>query len=238
MKNTTIHFGAILLVIMTGCQTNNESNSTLLEFARLSGDETISTPYGDVTMVHNFITDESSEKLFDAMDLQRASQAYIWSTPVVSGLTWYIEHMKNYQTGEGLGEFVVFESLKEKRGIVTANLTTPYIFNFFNLSEGAVVIKYPAGKTAGGVLDLWQRPLCDLGLTGPDGGKGGKYIIVGPEDDVENYESSDAYIFQSETNHILPLLKKVVANDSSATNICYYYRCMYSHRYYSACGLR
>jgi hypothetical protein len=27
------------------------------------------------------------------------------------------------------GDFVVFDSLREKRGIVTANLTTPYIIN-------------------------------------------------------------------------------------------------------------
>jgi hypothetical protein len=177
-----------------------------LHDAKLVGDESINTPYGVVNVEHNFITDESSQKLFDAMDLQRASQAYIWSTPVVSGLTWYIEHMKSYETGT-LGEFVVFESLKEKRGIVTANLTTPYIFHFFNLADGAVVIDYPAGMTAGGVLDLWQRPLCDLGLTGPDAGKGGKYIIVGPEDDIEKYKSHDAYVYQSATNHILAGLR-------------------------------
>jgi hypothetical protein len=29
-------------------------------------------------------------------------------------------------------------------------------------------VEYPAGTTAGGFLDFWQRPVADLGLTGPD----------------------------------------------------------------------
>ena len=190
MKTRTLIMGLLIFSFLISCN-ETENNSVNLSEAKLVGDESINTPYGVVNMEHNFITDESSQKLFDAMDLQRASQAYIWSTPAVSGLTWYNEHMKDYQNGP-FGEFVMFQSLKEKRGIVTANLTTPYIFHFYDLSEDALVLDYPASMTAGGVLDIWQRPLCDLGLTGPDAGKGGKYIIVGPEDDIEKYKSEDA----------------------------------------------
>jgi hypothetical protein len=202
MKTRTLIMGLLISSFLISCNETENNNSVNLSDAKLVGDESINTPYGVVNMEHNFITDESSQKLFDAMDLQRASQAYIWSTPAVSGLTWYNEHMKDYQNGP-FGEFVMFQSLKEKRGIVTANLTTPYIFHFYDLSEDALVLDYPASMTAGGVLDIWQRPLCDLGLTGPDAGKGGKYIIVGPEDDIEKYKSEDAYVYQSETNHII-----------------------------------
>jgi len=68
-------------------------------------------------------------------------------------------------------DFVVLNSLKEKRGIVTANLTTPYLLQFTSLKEGPLVVEYPAGMTAGGFIDLWQRPVADTGLTGPDQGK-------------------------------------------------------------------
>lgn len=54
-----------------------DETSTLLEHALLQGDETITTPYGTVELQHNYLTDESSRRLFDAMDLQRAAQAYI-----------------------------------------------------------------------------------------------------------------------------------------------------------------
>jgi len=172
-----------------------------LENAKLYGDEKITTPFGLIELQHSFITDESSQRLFDEMDLQRASQAYIWSTPLVSFGTWRKEQDKNYGPN-ARGTFGVFESFREKQGIITSNLTTPYIISWDNLTNGPLYIDYPAGKTAGGVLDFWQRPVCDFGLTGPDQGKGAKYIIVGPDEDPKKYEKPGVYVFQSPTNSI------------------------------------
>jgi hypothetical protein len=151
------------------------------------------------------------------MDFQRACQAYIWSTPLVSFQTWLLEQPRVYETTE-VGEFAVFVSLKEKRGIVTANLTTPYIISFFDLSKGALVVDYPAGPTAGGLLDFWQRPIIDMGLTGPDEGKGGRYIVVGPKDDLAKYENEDAYVYQSETNDLFIGLRLLDPSPEFAEN--------------------
>ena len=138
-RKSIFYIGVIFALLIVGCQTEDNLNTTQLKEAKLYGDEIINTPYGDIELQHNYITDEGSQKLFDAMDLQRSSQAYIWSTPLVSMTTWQIEQDKNYETGK-LGEFGVFLSLKEKRGVVTGNLTTPYILQFYNLSKGALVI--------------------------------------------------------------------------------------------------
>ncbi len=135
------------------------------------------------------------------MDYQRACQAYVWSMPLVSVTTWRDNENKAFGV-ENPTDFVVLESLKEKRGIVTGNLTTPYIFNFSNLKDGPIEIDYPPGQTAGGVLDFWQRPVFDLGLTGPDQGKGATYIVVGPGDDPAKYRKEGANILQSATNNI------------------------------------
>ncbi|MDU0365365.1 DUF1254 domain-containing protein [Rhizobium sp. 25PS6] len=167
----------------------------------LHGDETIQTPMGDIELQDNYFDNGASKRLYDEMDYQRASQAYIWSTPLVSVTTWRDNQGKAYGVKNDT-DFVVLESLKEKRGIVTANLTTPYIFNFSNLKDGALQIDYPAGQTAGGVLDFWQRPVFDLGLTGPDQGKGASYIIVGPEDDPAKYRKDGVHVFQSATNNV------------------------------------
>ncbi len=175
---------------------------TELKETKLYGDEVISSPYGTIELEHTFMTDESSQKLFDAMDFQRACQAYIWSIPLVGMAAWQKEQDKNYETG-GLGVFAVLVSLKEKRGIVTGNLTTPYILSFYDLRKGALVVDYPAGATAGAILDYWQRPIADLGLTGPDQGQGGEYILIGPEDDLSNYADSKAYVLQSPTNNVM-----------------------------------
>lgn len=172
-----------------------------MEKASLHGDEKIQTPIGVVTLQDSYFDSDASRRLFAEMDYQRATQAYIWSTPLVSIATWRDNQSKAYGVTKST-DFVVLESLKEKRGIVTANLTTPYIFNFSNLKDGPVEISYPAGKTAGGVLDFWQRPVLDLGLTGPDKGQGATYIVVGPDDDPGKYKKDGVYVFQSETNNI------------------------------------
>jgi len=205
MKKTILTVGIVALLFATSCQNkvvkNTELQGVALDKAKLVGTERINSPYGILELEHNYLTDQSSEKLFNAMDFQRVSQTYIWSIPLVSFYTWKKEQDKNYETGK-LGEFAVFKSLKEKRGVVTGNLTTPYIIQFYNLSNGAIEIEYPAGQTASGLLDFWQRPIADMGLTGPDQGKGGTYILVGPEDDINKYKKEGAFVYQSATNNI------------------------------------
>ena len=118
-------------------------------------------------------------KLYDEMDFQRASQAYLWALPIVGFAGWQDAHRSVF--GARDIDMVVYESVKDKLGILTANATTPYIVGMPDLSKtGPLVIDYPAGATAGGVGDFWQRPVTDMGETGPDKGKGGKYLIVGP----------------------------------------------------------
>jgi len=211
MKNNIYHSlcGLVILSMLVACSPDEQNKSgseqtgsVSLDSARLHGDEKIRTPYGLIELQHTYLTDESSQRLYDAIDLQRASQAYIWSTPLVSFGTWRKEQDRNYGPN-ARGTFAVFLSFREKQGIVTANLTTPYILSWDNLSKGPLYVEYPAGKTAGGFLDFWQRPIVDLGLTGPDQGRGGKYIIVGPEDDPGKYKQDGVYVFQSATNGIL-----------------------------------
>lgn len=143
--------------------------------ARLAGDETIATPYGNVQLEHSYPTDASSALLFDVMDAQRAAQAYLWSLPIVGFAIWRDEQARVYDAAQ-FGDFVVFDSLREKRGIVTANLTTPYMINWTNLAAGPVLIDYPPGATAGGVLDFWQRPVADLGSPGPIRGRAARTL--------------------------------------------------------------
>ena len=197
-------YSVLVAALLSSCTQKEVSpssqNSTSLERAKLVGNELINTPYGAISIEHNYIT-EGSQELFDAMDFQRASQAYIWTTPAVSYKQWQIEQAQTFNA-HNLGEFVVYRSVKEKRGIVTANLTTPYVINFLSLKDGAIKVIVPAGAIAGMFLDLWQKPVCDIGLTGPDKGKGGTYIIVGPEEELSQYEGKSDFIFQSQTNNI------------------------------------
>jgi hypothetical protein len=68
-----------------------------------------------------------------------------------------------------------------------------------SLAEGPVVIDHPPGPIAGAFIDAWQRPVVDLGLTGPDAGGGGRYVIVGPGDEVAAYAGEGEHVHQSPT---------------------------------------
>src|SRR5262245_3480271 len=113
------------------------------------------------------------------MDFQRACQAYIWGIPAVGIAEWRIAHRDIMKAKNG--EMLSYLSFKEKLGILTPNYTTPYVVTLIDLQEsGPFVIEIPPGLMAGMILDAWQRVLADLGVVGPDQGKGGKYLMLPP----------------------------------------------------------
>jgi hypothetical protein len=141
--------------------------------------ETTKTPIGDLQLQFGLPANEDVERrIYDEMDFQRATQAYIWAIPFVAMAEWKHAHLD--EIGAAENETVLYKDFKDKIGILTANLTTPYLITFGNLSKGPVVVEMPVGNFGGMVMDFWQRPMTDLGQLGPDQGKGGKYLLVGP----------------------------------------------------------
>jgi hypothetical protein len=140
---------------------------------------TIETRIGKLEFVNGYPSDETVDKLYDELDFQRAVQAYLWGLPMVEMAEWARNHYETFEAGPY--DFTTYLDFVEKQGILTANATTPYMMAFPNLEKtGPLVFEIPAGPTAGGLLDFWQRPFADLGQTGPDQGKGAKYLILGP----------------------------------------------------------
>jgi uncharacterized protein DUF1254 len=111
-----------------------------------------------------------------------ATQAYLWALPLVSYAQWQKVHREIF--GATNLDLVHYVSYRDRLGLTTANATTPYILNFIDLSEtGPLVIELPAGPTAGGLSDFWQREFGVLGEMGPDKGEGGKHLVVPPGED-------------------------------------------------------
>jgi hypothetical protein len=165
-----------------------------------SSTSSVLTPIGTIPLSFGLPADQvTRQKLYDELDCQRASQAYLWGLPIVSFAQW--QFSARTDLGARDTDMVIYESLKDKLGILTANATTPYIGGFPDLSKtGPLVIDYPAGATAGGVGDFWQRPVTDLGETGTDQGKGGKYLLLGPGQKAP--ADSGYRLIQSPTNNV------------------------------------
>ena len=95
---------------------------------------------------------------------------------------------------------------------LTANDTTIYAFANIDLGKaGPVVVEIPPGAIVGLIDDFWQRSATDVGLPGPDGDKGGKFLLVPPgykgEVPEQGYE-----VLQATMNNYNIMVRGIVTN--------------------------
>ena len=126
-----------------------------------------------------FPTPETSRKLFDEMDFQRAVQAYLWGYPAVSFES--IRLTAKQDLGMDFNDLGIADNFVDPKSVwLTANDTTIYAFVNIDVGQGPVVIEIPPGAIVGLLDDFWQRSLADVGLPGPDAGNGGKFLLLPP----------------------------------------------------------
>jgi hypothetical protein len=149
------------------------------------GPQSIETRIGTLDFTHDFAngfpTDATVEQLYDERDFQRACQAYLWALPAVSFTSW---QRGINGLGARNGQIVAILSYEARRGILTANATTPYYLGFADLSAGPLIMILPAQGVQGGISDGWQ-------ITIPGSETPGTYLVLAPgqkaPDDVSGY---------------------------------------------------
>src|SRR5580692_3685919 len=150
-------------------------NSTAKRQVATDTPERVETRIGTLEFTRDFAngypTDATVEKLYDERDFQRACQAYIWALPAVSFASWQRGVTKGL--GAKNGQIVAVLSYEARRGILTANATTPYYLAFADLSAGPSVLEIPARGVQGGATDAWQIPI-------PQTENPGKYLVLAP----------------------------------------------------------
>jgi hypothetical protein len=183
---------------------------------------TVDTRLGPLAFDHSYPSKDTVATLYDALDFQRATQAYLWGLPLASMAEW--QHVTEQTFGAKNGDLVVYRTYRDKLGLLAANNTTPYTVSFVNLTQtGPLVFELPAGPNAGVVDDMWQRPIEDFGQTGPDKMKGGTFLILGPgqsdprEHGATNIPTRDTYVvLHSPTNNVCFFLRSLDPNPNKA----------------------
>ena len=119
-------------------------------------------------------------------------QSYLWALPALN--MYGMKEGSEKVFGKGYNVLPIWKQrLNAKTLITTPNSDVIYALGYLDLKEdGPMVIEVPPGLQ--GILDdFWQRPIpsvgeidgrkwCgDVGLPGPDQGKGGKYLILPPD---------------------------------------------------------
>jgi hypothetical protein len=170
---------------------------------------------GALESVNGYPSESAVAGLFDELDFQRAVQSYLWAFPAVSN--------QSMKTGmfRDLGAtrndiFVVDNFLDTKGRFLTGNTTTIYALTFIDLAkDGPVVIEVPAGPTAGMVNDFWFRCLTEIGRTGPDAGKGGKFLLL-PPDHAGGVDAPGHFIVRASMSDLNVLIRGFVQGDDVA----------------------
>jgi hypothetical protein len=145
--------------------------------AGIASPDKVETRLGTLNFFDGFPDNASVEKVYDNLDFQRAVQAYLMALPAVSQAA----NRNAIRTLGPINQTIpIFEELVDSRSIfLTANDNTVYSWAWLDLSKGPLVLEVPP-KVLGAINDIWFRWVVDLGITGPDKGKGGKYLILPP----------------------------------------------------------
>ncbi len=137
-------------------------------------------------------TQQSIAQLKDELLYQRAVQSYLWALPILN--MYGMKEGSEAKFGKGYNVLPIWKKrLDAKTLITTPNSDVIYAMGYLDLKkDGPLVIEAPPGLQ--GILDdFFQRPINsegeidgrrwsgDVGLPGPDKGKGGKYLVLPPD---------------------------------------------------------
>ncbi len=171
------------IALLVGCSTGamnapSPRYSADVPDALLTPDKVKTDLLGNLEFFDGMPNESTVNKAYDFLDLSRGVEAFLNGMPAAS-LYAMLEGLKD--AGLKPGDLAIFEDLLDARGLLlTAQSTTPYAFAEIDLKNGPVVVEIP-GPVLGTLDDAFFRFVSDVGLTGPDRGKGGKYLFIGPD---------------------------------------------------------
>lgn len=121
---------------------------------------------------------KTARRAYDEGDLARAISAYKFFYPTVSGAAIV---RGNGQIGVVPNKVFGILDCAPAQLVFTANSDTPYGPLLLDLGIGPLVVELQPGPLIVCSMDVNQRWVADMGLPGPDAGKGGKHLLVGPD---------------------------------------------------------
>lgn len=181
--------------------------------ASITTPDAVPTSIGTLTFHDGAPDRKTVDLVYDQLDLGRGIETFMQGVPATSAYA-----ACRGASGVGVTEnqsFGITEELMDARSLfLTPNTTTVYVFTCANLNAGPMVLEAPPG-VLGPVDDAYFRWVTDVGLTGPDQGKGGKYLFVPPG--YTGALPAEGYlVFKPNTNRLLIFFRAFVENGDIA----------------------
>jgi hypothetical protein len=163
--------------MLTGAPANPQYTYSTPMPKGIASPSKVETRLGTLKFFDGFPDKATAEKLLDNLDFQRAVQAYLLAIPAVSQVA---DRNACLTLGPANKTIPIWEQLVDSRTVgLTFNDNTVYSWGWLNLKDGPLVVEVPP-KVLGAIDDIWFRWVIDVGITGPDKGKGGKYLLLPP----------------------------------------------------------
>src|SRR6202034_4256686 len=145
----------------------------------ISTPDKLDTPIGKLTFSDGVPTGDTVKILYDNLDRTRGETVYLDNLGAVA-IRAFLSGLAS-QGADAPNHVAIFEQLMDSQSVVlTANTSTLYAFSRTDLAkDGPTVIEVPPGMLSF-LDDDWERFVGDLGVTGADKGKGGKYLVLPP----------------------------------------------------------
>ncbi len=158
----------------------------------------------DLPFKGGFPPPDEAQKARDESDYQRAITAYRFWYPTIS-----CEGIFNGNREKGLkdNESVVIMSAGPRQVAFTANSDTPYGACCIDVKEGPFVVEIPPGPFIGLADSHHQSWILDMGIPGPDAGKGGRHLILPP--DYKGEVPQGYFVGKSPTNKVLIAIRSL-----------------------------
>ncbi|MGB0135340.1 DUF1254 domain-containing protein [Dokdonella sp.] len=177
------HLGALAVSIVTSILAFSGTNSARAEVSAetlksISMPDKVDTTIGELEFFDGVPSDASIDKLYDNLDRMRGVQAYLDNQGAAS---LYAMRMGNADIGGTSNTVTITEQLLKPESLyLTGNTSTLYALTYLDLKvDGPLVVELPPGML-GFLDDAWFRYIENMGLPGPDHGKGGKYLLLPP----------------------------------------------------------
>ena len=165
----------------------------------------IKTRFGTLQFPGGYPSEETVQKVYDELDLQRATQLYLDMYPALSAHGMMKGWVRDYGMRDISDIIVTADRLDSTPLILTGNTESIYSFFVLDLKKnGPIVIEVPVG-VMGPIDDHNFLFVADVGPTGQDKGKGGKYLILPP--DYEGDVPEGYFVVQANTYMVFSFLR-------------------------------
>lgn len=137
-----------------------------------------------LTMTFPLLAQEKMPKELRDTIYRRAVEAVIWGQPA-EGMRGLIQGTQRDLGGDWNDVIYFSKPMVSRHGFLTANNQTPYVISSMTTKKSPMIVDVPPAsekvKYFGSIIDAWQKPITDVGPSGDDQGKGGKYLFLPPD---------------------------------------------------------